>query len=99
MCIRDRDTAVGTTVFPNWTEGVNLLTLWFTLGSGAAPGTSFTLKADNGLATINRVEDVPWSASASLRVATPGGQVPEGGTLVSVLIALGVLGWVQRRRG
>ena len=87
------DTAVGTTVFPNWTEGVNLLTLWFTLGSGAAPGTSFTLKADN---VVAGPDDVSWSASASLDVAR---QVPEGGTLVSVLIALAALGWVQRRRG
>lgn len=81
---------------PDWTAGVNLLTLAFTLGSGAAPGTPFTLTAGNGLATIDFVDDVSWSASASLDVAR---QVPEGGTLVSVLIALAALGWVQRRRG
>ena len=80
---------------PDWTAGVNLLTLSFTLGSGA-PGTPFTLTAGNGKATIDFVEDESWTASASLDVAR---QVPEGGTLVSVLIALGVLGWVQRRRG
>jgi hypothetical protein len=83
---------------PDWAAGVDLLTLSFTLDPGAAPGSALTLTAGNGLATIDFVDDVSWSAATSLRISAPTQNVPEGGTLVSVLIALAALGWVQRRR-
>lgn len=75
---------------------VDLLQFDFTVDAAADPGV-LTLMA-SGQGYDFDLNEIGFSETLTLRIAdTPGGQVPEGGTLISLLVGLMALGFCRYR--